>query len=145
MMKWLVMSTIPNRKWLVHIPCKRFPRKYFDQSVFWSSMTSRVKQRSLLKAWTRDTVDAAAPIRLAPWSRAAPVKLWTRCNKLSRDFAGLDGADVPSFQNPMLIEVYDRLNSSITSCWPLSKTQWHVTGRCWASWARSWKEIKTVF
>ena len=31
----------------------------------------------------------------APWSRAAPVKLWTRCNKLSRDFAGLAGALVP--------------------------------------------------
>lgn len=31
----------------------------------------------------------------APWSRAAPVKLWTRCNKLSRDLAGLVGALTP--------------------------------------------------
>lgn len=31
----------------------------------------------------------------APWSRAAPVKLWTRCNKDSRDLAGLAGAEVP--------------------------------------------------
>lgn len=31
----------------------------------------------------------------APWSRAAPVKLWTRCNRDSRDLAGLAGADVP--------------------------------------------------
>lgn len=31
----------------------------------------------------------------APWSRAAPVKLCTRCSKLSRDFAGLVGALTP--------------------------------------------------
>lgn len=31
----------------------------------------------------------------APWSRAAPVKLWTRCSKLSLDLAGLAGALVP--------------------------------------------------
>lgn len=35
------------------------------------------------------------PIIEAPWSRAAPVKLCTRCNKLSRDLAGLAGALVP--------------------------------------------------
>lgn len=64
-------------------------------------MTNSVKQRSLLKAWTLETVDAAAPIKFAPWSRAAPVKLWTRCNKLSRDFAGLDGADVPEKRNQL--------------------------------------------
>lgn len=58
-------------------------------------MTSKMKHRSLLNAWTLETVDAAADTKLAPWSRAAPVKLWTRCNKLSRDLAGLDGADVP--------------------------------------------------
>lgn len=35
------------------------------------------------------------PIIEAPWSLAAPVKLWTRWSKLSRDFAGLAGALVP--------------------------------------------------
>jgi hypothetical protein len=36
-----------------------------------------------------------SPIIEAPDSRAAPVKLWTRCNRLSLDFAGLVGALVP--------------------------------------------------
>lgn len=36
-----------------------------------------------------------SPIIEAPWSRAAPVKLWTRCKRLSRDLAGLAGALVP--------------------------------------------------
>lgn len=40
------------------------------------------------------------PIIDAPWSRAAPVKLWTRCNRLSRDFAGLAGALVPRATGP---------------------------------------------
>lgn len=31
----------------------------------------------------------------APWSRAAPVKLCTRCSRLSRDLAGLVGALTP--------------------------------------------------
>lgn len=35
------------------------------------------------------------PIIEAPWSRAAPVKLCTRCNRLSRDLAGEAGALTP--------------------------------------------------
>lgn len=100
---WMIIREGKNG-WIIHeikritsffLPCKRLPRKYFDQSVFWSSMTNKVKHRSLLKTWTLETVDAAAETKFAPWSRAAPVKLWTRCNKLSLDFAGLDGAEVP--------------------------------------------------
>jgi len=34
-------------------PCNRLPRKYFDQSVFWSSKTSSVKYLSLVKAGAR--------------------------------------------------------------------------------------------
>lgn len=37
----------------------------------------------------------------APWSRAAPVKLCTRCSKLSRDLAGLEGALVPRWAGPL--------------------------------------------
>lgn len=91
-------------------PCNRLPRKYFDQSVFWSSITSRVKQRSLLNACTRVVTVVAAAVT---WSRAAPVKLWTRCSKLSRDFAGLVGADVPVKQreqaNVLRIEIRVKL------------------------------------
>lgn len=35
------------------------------------------------------------PSRLAPWSRAAPVRDCTRCSNDSRDLAGEEGADVP--------------------------------------------------
>lgn len=60
-----------------------------------------MKQRSLLKACTRATLEAADEIMEAPDSRAAPVKLCTRCSKLSRDFAGLDGALVPLVDGPL--------------------------------------------
>lgn len=105
------------------LPCKRFPRKYFDQSVFWSSITSNVKHRSLLNACTLETVDAAADTKFAPWSRAAPVKLCTRCNKLSRDFAGLDGAEVPKVDYQISLFGHGTFNLHSTSCWPFSKTQ----------------------
>lgn len=52
-------------------------------------------ERIVEKLRSECNLDQNLPIMEAPWSRAAPVRLCTRCSRLSRDLAGLDGALVP--------------------------------------------------
>ena len=62
------------------------------QSVFWSSITNKVKQRSLLYASCVWVCCSCCCCCCCCCERPTPVKLDTRCSRLSRDFAGDVGA-----------------------------------------------------